>query len=67
MTTTVGIVGAGTMGGGIAEAAARAGCEVLLHDISAPALTQAMRKIADAFRPRTGGRGVEDQIGRAHV
>ncbi len=42
---TVGIVGAGTMGSGIAHVAARAGFAVLLCDIAADALTRAMQTI----------------------
>lgn len=42
---TVGIVGAGTMGSGIAQVAARAGFAVLLCDIAADALTRAMQTI----------------------
>ncbi len=42
---TVGIVGAGTMGAGIAQVAALSGCEVLLHDLSASILAGAMDRI----------------------
>jgi 3-hydroxybutyryl-CoA dehydrogenase len=42
---TIGIVGAGTMGSGIAYVAARAECEVILHDISAEVLKRALERI----------------------
>ncbi|RMG46507.1 MAG: 3-hydroxybutyryl-CoA dehydrogenase [Acidobacteria bacterium] len=42
---TVGIVGAGTMGSGIAQVAARAGFRILLCDVAAEALTRAMQTI----------------------
>jgi 3-hydroxybutyryl-CoA dehydrogenase len=54
MIKTVGIVGAGTMGHGIAQVAARAGFDVVLYDISAELLKGAMARIKDDFR-----RGVE--------
>ncbi|HUI08676.1 MAG TPA: 3-hydroxyacyl-CoA dehydrogenase NAD-binding domain-containing protein [Bacteroidota bacterium] len=54
MTTTVGIVGAGTMGSGIARVAAEAGFEVILYDLSAGALTRAMTMIADGLRKGPG-------------
>ena len=38
--THIGIVGAGTMGGGIAQVAAEAGCQVTLVDASEEALTR---------------------------
>ncbi|MDR4482936.1 MAG: 3-hydroxyacyl-CoA dehydrogenase NAD-binding domain-containing protein [Nitrospirales bacterium] len=38
---TIGIVGAGQMGAGIALMAARAGCDVLLYDIRAGSLDAA--------------------------
>jgi 3-hydroxybutyryl-CoA dehydrogenase len=45
MITTVGIIGAGTMGNGIAQAFAQAGLSVRLHDASAPALDRARKTI----------------------
>ena len=41
----VAVIGAGTMGGGIAYVAALAGCEVVLSDAAAPALPRAMQSI----------------------
>ena len=41
----VAVIGAGTMGGGIAYVAALAGCEVVLSDAAAPALLRAMQSI----------------------
>ncbi len=34
MSEVIGVVGAGTMGNGIAQVAARAGYDVVLHDVS---------------------------------
>jgi 3-hydroxybutyryl-CoA dehydrogenase len=45
MKRTVGIIGAGTMGCGIAQVAALAGFEVLLYDVSGDALKAAMERI----------------------
>jgi 3-hydroxybutyryl-CoA dehydrogenase len=47
---TVGVVGAGTMGAGIAEAAARAGCSVRLHDAFPEALTRALERIEQSLQ-----------------
>ena len=44
--TKVGVVGAGTMGGGIAQVFAQAGHEVVLHDVSPAALDRAQAAIA---------------------
>jgi len=50
MKKTVGIVGAGTMGGGIAQVAALAGFEVILHDVSGDALKACMERIKGDLR-----------------
>ncbi|MBI4535737.1 MAG: 3-hydroxybutyryl-CoA dehydrogenase [Ignavibacteriae bacterium] len=50
MIKTVGIIGAGTMGSGIAQVAALARFEVVLHDVSAEALKKAMDRIKSDFR-----------------
>lgn len=39
------VVGSGLMGGGIAQVCAQAGIEVLLHDVSAEALSRALKQI----------------------
>jgi 3-hydroxybutyryl-CoA dehydrogenase len=46
----VGVVGAGTMGAGIAEAAARAGCPVRLHDAFPAAVAKALERIERSLR-----------------
>jgi 3-hydroxybutyryl-CoA dehydrogenase len=46
---TIGVIGAGQMGAGIALVAARAGCEVLLHDIHAGSLDAAIERIHKGF------------------
>jgi 3-hydroxybutyryl-CoA dehydrogenase len=48
--TVVGVVGAGAMGGGIAQVAAVRGHKVILSDASAPALGRARESIAAALR-----------------
>ncbi|MDE2052666.1 MAG: hypothetical protein KGJ72_16785, partial [Gammaproteobacteria bacterium] len=42
---TIGVVGAGAMGAGIAQSALTAGLEVILHDSSAAALAKARGEI----------------------
>jgi 3-hydroxybutyryl-CoA dehydrogenase len=42
---TVGVIGAGTMGNGIAQVFAQSGFEVKLHDAAAPALDRALKGI----------------------
>src|SRR5689334_19951292 len=43
--TTIGVIGGGTMGNGIAHVAARSGFRVLLHDIEQHRLDQAIQTI----------------------
>jgi len=45
----VGVVGAGTMGSGIAQIAAQAGCDVILVDSSNEALHRSQEKLAQVF------------------
>jgi enoyl-CoA hydratase/3-hydroxyacyl-CoA dehydrogenase len=54
---TIGIVGAGTMGGGIAQKIAQEGCEVVLSDVSDHLLNQSMDNIK-----KTLGEGVKRKI-----
>ena len=49
--STIGIVGAGTMGRGIAESALRGGCTVVLCDTSAATRTAAEERILTALGP----------------
>ncbi len=57
MVKTIGIVGAGTMGSGIAPVAARAGFEVILYDVSHDVLKSCMERIkADLRKLTEGGR-----------
>ncbi|MCK6458921.1 MAG: 3-hydroxyacyl-CoA dehydrogenase family protein [Planctomycetes bacterium] len=51
---TVGVLGAGTMGAGIAQVCAQVGCEVRLYDVSKDAVAKGMKRIADFL-----GKGVE--------
>jgi 3-hydroxybutyryl-CoA dehydrogenase len=46
---TVGVLGAGTMGQGIAQVCASSGCKVILYDVRAEALPGALDKIAGSF------------------
>lgn len=69
---TVAIVGAGTMGGGIAMACANAGLSVLLNDHDAGALDRGMATIRKNYqisvsRGRSTPELVEERIGRIHT
>jgi len=66
MTTTVGIVGAGTMGAGIAQVAAQAGCDALLHDESGQALARGMERIAAGLRTGRGETEGAEALARVH-
>ena len=46
---TIGVVGAGTIGTGIAQAAASAGFQVILIDVNETALSKAMERIGSGF------------------
>jgi 3-hydroxybutyryl-CoA dehydrogenase len=45
VSETIGVVGAGTMGNGIAQVAARAGCRVVLRDIDEEFLARGMKAV----------------------
>jgi 3-hydroxybutyryl-CoA dehydrogenase len=62
MTTTVGVVGAGTMGAGIAQVALEAGESVLLHDPDPEALSRAIARVRDGLERRRR-RGHRDASG----
>ena len=67
--TIVGIVGAGAMGGGIAQVAAAAGHHVLLHDARPGAADAAVRTIAAALdrqveKKKLSGDAARDTVGR---
>ncbi len=49
---TIGVVGAGTMGAGIAALAAEGGFEVILHDVSEEVLSKARERISADFAKR---------------
>jgi 3-hydroxybutyryl-CoA dehydrogenase len=49
---TVAVIGSGTMGAGIAEVAAMAGQQVLLHDINAEAMTRALVALRQRLESR---------------
>jgi 3-hydroxybutyryl-CoA dehydrogenase len=62
VAAVVGVLGAGTMGAGIAQLAARAGARTLLHDPVAEALTRGVEKINDGLgKEAAKGRISEDQ------
>ncbi|MDO4683024.1 MAG: 3-hydroxybutyryl-CoA dehydrogenase [Lautropia sp.] len=63
---TVGVIGAGTMGNGIAQVAATAGLNVVLQDISAEAVERALATIAKSL-DRLIKKGSLDEASRAAV
>lgn len=52
--TIAGVVGAGTMGAGIAQVALEAGWEVVLHDVDGDAIERANERISDGLARRAG-------------
>jgi len=50
----VGVVGAGTMGAGIAQLAIEAGSEVSLHDVDAAAIERGLARIRTGLERRAG-------------
>ena len=50
MIESIGVVGAGTMGGGIAQVAAKAGLAVVVSDVSTELLARATQKISDSLQ-----------------
>lgn len=56
---TVGVVGAGTMGAGIAQVAAEAGCEVVLYDVDETAVQRGIDRIGDGLTRRTAKLGLD--------
>ena len=55
----VGIVGAGTMGAGIAQVALEAGCEVVLYDVDEAALERGRERIRDGLTRRPAKLGLD--------
>ena len=60
----VGIVGAGTMGAGIAQVALEAGCEVVLYDVDEAALERGRERIRDGLTRRAAKLGLDPARGR---
>jgi 3-hydroxybutyryl-CoA dehydrogenase len=50
MIRIIGVIGAGTMGTGIAQVAALSGFEVVLHDVAQPALKNALARMKEDLR-----------------
>jgi 3-hydroxybutyryl-CoA dehydrogenase len=69
---TVGVVGAGQMGGGIAQVAAQADLDVLLYDVAPKMFERALGGIEKSLmrlkdKGRLGGRNLADLIGRVRT
>lgn len=47
--TRVGVIGAGTMGAGIAQVAAAAGCDVVLYDVAPELVERGLARIRDGY------------------
>ena len=69
MAEVIGVVGAGTMGNGIAQVAARAGCEVVLRDVTDEFLQRGLKAIdkslqRDVDKARLTEEGKREIVGR---
>jgi 3-hydroxybutyryl-CoA dehydrogenase len=66
--TKVGVIGAGTMGNGIAQALALAGIDVVMTDVAGPALERGMKSIALSLeRLMQKGKLGADAASKAHT
>lgn len=65
--TTIAVIGAGTMGRGIAYAAALGGFQTILEDVSAPVLANAMNWIAEALEEGVKRAKVEPDVRDAAI
>jgi 3-hydroxybutyryl-CoA dehydrogenase len=63
----IGVVGAGTMGAGIAQLATRSGARTLLHDPIAEALASGMQKIEEGLGKEAAKGRLSDEHARAAV
>jgi 3-hydroxybutyryl-CoA dehydrogenase len=64
--SVIGVLGAGTMGAGIAQLAARSGARTLLHDPIAQALARGVERVEDGLgKEAAKGRLSEEQAGAA--
>ena len=65
--TRLGVLGAGTMGAGIAICALDAGLQVLLLEQDAAALERGTARVRDHYQGRVAAGKMTEEIGRAHV
>jgi 3-hydroxybutyryl-CoA dehydrogenase len=72
MSEIIGIVGSGTMGNGIAQVAARAGYDVMMHDVTAEFLERGMKAIdrnlqRDVDKERLSTEDKQSVLGRIKI
>lgn len=67
MSELIGVVGAGTMGNGIAQVAARAGYEVVLRDVSEELLERGMKAIGSSLQRDVDKERLKEEEKRAVV
>jgi 3-hydroxybutyryl-CoA dehydrogenase len=68
---TITVLGAGTMGHGIAQLAARAGCEVRLYDVDPAAIERGLKKLRESLekavqKGKLAAAELEEVIARVH-